>query len=91
MHCTMAIAPRARPDDHFTPDQWRRLSAKSSWRGLWLVAHAWGTIGLAMLVGARWPLLLPLCVLVIGTRQLGLAILMHDAAHGLLHPTAPCQ
>lgn len=82
----MAVAPRARPEDHFTPDQWRRLSAKSSWRGLWLVAHAWGTIGLAMLVGARWPWLTPLCVMVVGTRQLGLAILMHDAAHGLLHP-----
>ncbi len=29
---------------------------------------------------------LVLCVAVIGTRQLGLLILMHDAAHGLLHP-----
>jgi fatty acid desaturase len=28
---------------------------------------------------------IPLAVLVIGTRQLGLFILMHDAAHGLLH------
>jgi len=83
----MAVAPRARPEDHFTPDQWRRLSARSRWRGLWLVVHCWGVIGLAMLVGARWPLLIPLCVLVVGTRQLGLAILMHDAAHGLLHPS----
>ena len=83
----MAVAPRARPEDHFTPEQWGRLSAKSSWRGLWLVAHAWGTIGLAMVVGARWPWLIPLCVMVVGTRQLGLAILMHDAAHGLLHPS----
>ncbi len=82
----MAIAPRARPEDHFTPRQWRQLSARSRWRGLWLVAHCWGVIGLAMVVGARWPLLIPLCALVVGTRQLGLAILMHDAAHGLLHP-----
>jgi len=29
---------------------------------------------------------LPLAVMVIGTRQLGLFILMHDAAHGLVHP-----
>jgi fatty acid desaturase len=79
---TMAAAPRARPEDHFTPDQWRALIAKSRWRGLWLVAHCWGVIGLAMAVGARWPWL---CVMVIGTRQLGLAILMHDAAHALLH------
>ena len=82
----MPAAPRARPEDHFSPAQWQRLTAKSRWRGLWLVAHAWGVIGAAMLVGARWPWLIPVCVMVVGTRQLGLAILMHDAAHGLLHP-----
>jgi len=35
--------------------------------------------------GVLWPLLIPLCVAVIGTRQLGLAILMHEAAHGGLN------
>ena len=83
---TMAVAPRARPEDHFTAAQWLTLGQRSRWRGLWLVAHCWGVIALAMVVGARWPLLIPLCVMVVGTRQLGLAILMHDAAHGLLHP-----
>ena len=29
---------------------------------------------------------LAMSVAVLGTRQLGLFILMHDAAHGLLHP-----
>lgn len=82
----MAAAPRTRPEDHFSTTQWQALSARSRWRGLWLVAHCWGVIALAMVVGARWPLLIPLCVMVVGTRQLGLAILMHDAAHGLLHP-----
>lgn len=82
----MAVAPRARPEDFFTPAQWRSLSDRSRWRGLWLVAHCWGVIGLAMVVGARWPVLIPLCVMVIGARQLGVFILMHDAAHGLLHP-----
>jgi len=43
-------------------------------------------IGLAMVMGALWPVTSPLAVLIIGTRQLGLFILMHDAAHGLLHP-----
>ncbi|MGL6110932.1 MAG: fatty acid desaturase family protein, partial [Rubrivivax sp.] len=33
-----------------------------------------------------WPVTLPLAVMFIGTRQLGLFILMHDGAHGLLHP-----
>lgn len=82
----MAVAPRADPAEFFSADEWRELTARSRWRGLWLVAHCWGVIGLAMLVGTLWPVTLPLAVMVIGTRQLGLFILMHDAAHGLLHP-----
>ena len=81
----MAVAPRADPLYHFTPAQWQHLSARSSWRGLWLVAHCWGVIGAAMWAGATWPVLIPLAVVVIGARQLGLFILMHDAAHGALH------
>ena len=81
----MAAAPRAQPTDFFNTDEWRALCARSNWRGLWLVAHCWGVIGLCMLLAVRWPLLIPLAVLVIGTRQLGLFILMHDAAHALLH------
>ena len=82
----MAAAPRARPEDFFSPDEWRALTTRSRWRGLWLVFHCWGVIGLAMVAGILWPLTLPLGVLVVGARQLGLFILMHDAAHGLLHP-----
>lgn len=82
----MAVAPRADPAEFFSPDEWREITARSRWRGMWLVAHCWGVIGLAMLVGTLWPVTLPLAVMVIGTRQLGLFILMHDAAHGLLHP-----
>ena len=82
----MAVAPRAKPEDHFSSDEWAALTARSSWRGLWLVAHCWGVIGLAMVAGALWPITIPLAVIVIGTRQLGLFILMHDAAHALLHP-----
>jgi fatty acid desaturase len=82
----MAVAPRADPADFFGPDEWRALTARSRWRGLWLVAHCWGVIGLAMVMGMLWPVTIPLAVLVIGTRQLGLFILMHDGAHGLLHP-----
>ena len=39
-----------------------------------------------MALFAWWPnpFTFVLAVMVIGTRQLGLAILMHDAAHGLL-------
>lgn len=82
----MAVAPRADPAEFFNPDEWRELTARSRWRGLWLVVHCWGVIGLAMAMGTLWPVTLPLAVMIIGTRQLGLFILMHDAAHGLLHP-----
>ena len=82
----MTPAARVKPEDFFTPDEWQRLSGRSSVKGLLLLAHCWLVIGLAMALGVVWPITIPLMVMVIGTRQLGLFILMHDAAHGLLHP-----
>jgi fatty acid desaturase len=82
----MAVAARVNPKDFFTTAEWAPLSARSSWKGLALVAHGWLVIALAMAVAIRWPVTIPLAVMVIGARQLGLAILMHDAAHGALHP-----
>ena len=61
------------------------LSARSSWRGIALVAHCWLTIGMAIAVGVLWPVTIPVVVMLVGTRQLGLFILMHDAAHAVLH------
>ena len=61
------------------------LSARSSFKGMALVLHCWLVMGAAMAIGVVWPLSIPLMVMVIGNRQLGLFILMHDAAHGLLH------
>lgn len=81
----MTAAARVKPEDFFTASEWARLSARSHWKGIALVLHCWGVIGLAMTVGFYWPLTIPLTVMVIGNRQLGLFILMHDAAHGLLH------
>jgi fatty acid desaturase len=81
----MAAAARARPEDHFNAEEWRSLSERSTWRGLWLVAHCWGVIAIAMLMGTIWPLTIPFAVMIIGTRQLGLFVLMHDAAHATLH------
>jgi len=69
-----------------TRDEIHALRRKSSVRGAWLVLHAWSVVALAMVLFAWWPnpLTLVLGVMVVGGRQLGLAILMHDAAHGLL-------
>src|SRR3546814_20130787 len=76
------------PDRFFDRSEWAAITRASPWRGIWLVAHAW--IVTAVLLGvAAWsqnPLVWLLAVIFVGGRQLGLAILMHDAAHGALPP-----
>ena len=83
----MPAVARIDPKDVFTAEEWARLSPKSTWRGLVLVAGAWGLIAAAGALFIVWPnpLTYVLAVMIIGARQLGLAILMHDAAHGALH------
>jgi fatty acid desaturase len=82
----MAVAARVSPRDFFTPSEWAPLAVRSWWKGPALVLHGWVVIGLAAAMAIVWPITLPLAVVIIGARQLGLAILMHDAAHGALHP-----
>ena len=50
-----------------------------------LIVHAWAIIAGAMALGIWQPWLIPLSIVLVGARQLGLSILMHDAAHGALH------
>ena len=80
----MAAVARIDPKTVFSPEEWSALTARSAWRGLWLVAHAWGTIAGAVALVVLWPnpLTWLIAVMIVGTRQLGLAILMHEAAHG---------
>jgi fatty acid desaturase len=82
----MPVAARVNPKDFFSAEEWAPLAARSSWKGLALVAHAWTVIGAATAIGLVWPATIPLAVMIIGARQLGLAVLQHDAAHGALHP-----
>ena len=87
----MAVAARVDPKSYFAPDEWAPMARRSRWKGLALLAHAWIVIGLAMamvVVSPWWlkPLTIPLAIVIIGGRQLGIAILMHDAAHAALHP-----
>ncbi len=73
----------------FTPEEMASVRARSDVKGLWCVAHAWLVIALSMSLYA-WqpnPLTFVVAVMLIGGRQLGLAILMHDAAHGVLTRT----
>ena len=81
----MSAAARVKPEDFFSPEEWASVSARSNWKGIAVVVHCWAVIGLAMAVGVKWPITIPLVVMIVGNRQLGLNILMHDAAHALLH------
>ena len=83
-----------RSDTLFTPDQWRGVTRVSATRGIWLVMHAWAVVALTAAAASmawQWHWLAglaatPAALALLGGRQLGLSILMHDAAHGLLHP-----
>src|SRR5579862_5485454 len=83
----MPAVERADPKTIFSTDEWAHLTSRSSWRGMWLVLHAWGTIIAAIALVTLWPnpLTWLIAVMVVGARQLGLAVLMHEAAHGGLH------
>ena len=72
--------------DLLTAEELHVLRKRSDLRGLWCVAHAWLVIA-ACMVAFVWfpnPIVLLIGVVLVGARQLGLAILMHDAAHGVL-------
>lgn len=74
---------------YLTSEEIRPLAERSDVMGAWLVIHCWGTIALAVSFFALWPnpLTFIVAVMVIGSRQLGLAILMHEAAHNALFRT----
>src|SRR4051812_36203436 len=83
----MPAVSRIDPKSVFSADEWSRLTSRSSLRGMLMVAHAWATIIAAVALVTLWPnpLTWLIAVTVVGARQLGLAILMHEAAHGGLH------
>lgn len=77
----------------FSRAEIQQLTARSNWMGAWAVGSTWAVIALvfAGLAYARghWPLwsfslALLLGLVLIAGRQLCLAILQHDAAHGTL-------
>jgi fatty acid desaturase len=84
----MPAVARIDPKTVFSAGEWSRLTRRSVWRGPALVAAAWLVIAsaVAMFIVFPSPLTYILSVMIIGARQLGLAILEHDAAHGALHP-----
>jgi len=84
----MPAVERTKPRDIFSAEHCQELASISQWQGIASVAHAWLVIAATLTACTIWvhPLLWLLALPIVGGRQLGLAILMHDAAHGLLHP-----
>mgnify|MGYP001552041806 CR=1 FL=1 len=74
------------PNTALSREELASVSARSDVKGLLCIAHAWAVIAASMAMYAVWPnpLTFLIAVILIGSRQLGLAILMHDAAHGVL-------
>jgi fatty acid desaturase len=66
-----------------TPDQLAELRERVEWKGIALIVHAWCVILGAIALVSLYPnpLTYILAVMAIGSRQLGLAILMHEGAH----------
>ena len=85
----MPPVTRRRLSELFSREEIAQLTARSDWRGAWAIASTWAIIAGAFTVLALWPnvftFVLALCV--IGGRQLALAILEHEGAHGTLFKT----
>jgi fatty acid desaturase len=82
-------APRRKLSDIFSKEEIARLTARSDWMGWRALLFTWGMIGLTFAALARWPhpLTWLVALVVLGGRQLSLAIMIHDAAHGTLFKT----
>jgi len=72
--------------DVLTLAERKELLATNNWRGWFSIALNWGLIAASMAGVALFPNVATvlLALFVIGTRQLGMAVLMHEAAHGTL-------
>lgn len=62
------------------------VTARSDLRGAWLVLCNWLITAAAFVIAALWPhpLTLMLAIFLLGARQLGFGILMHEAGHRTL-------
>ena len=78
--------PTIKPEEILDSSQIKYLRTKSSLMGTLLVAHAWLVIFSLLFIYNLFPsfVLYLVVITLIAGRQLGLAILMHEGAHGLI-------
>jgi fatty acid desaturase len=82
-------APRYKLNDVFTKDEVAQLTARSDLWGFWAVFSTWAIIAGAFALVAKWtnPLTIVVALCLLAGRQLALAILQHEGAHGTLFKT----
>ena len=80
------FTPFLKPNEVLSNEQVDYLRKKDNFKGIGLLLHAWVIIILTVTIYTLFPNILTFAfaVLVIAGRQLGLAILMHEGAHGLI-------
>ena len=71
---------------YFLSNEVLPLAERSDIMGFLLIAHCYGVMIFSLVVFSVWANFFTffLAIMIIGSRQLGLAILMHDAAHRAL-------
>lgn len=85
---TTVTARHVDPRTLVSPGELVQLRRRSTVWGVAMIASAWAIIAAAIALvawtphPALWLVTVPLAIAVIGSRQLGLAILMHEGAHG---------
>jgi fatty acid desaturase len=69
--------------ERFTRDEIKELLEMRDWRSWLTIATNWALVGLSFAMVAIWPnpLTVLLAIAIIGGRQLGMAVIMHDASH----------
>jgi fatty acid desaturase len=80
---TAAASHRIAARELVTPNQLAALRERTEWKGIALIGHAWAVIfgSIALVAMFPNPITYLLAVMLIGSRQLGLIILMHEGAH----------
>src|SRR5215831_7894942 len=75
-------------NEALSPAEMHALLEMQDWKSWRSLVWNWALVGLSFALVARWPnpLTVLVALFVIGARQLGLAVLMHEAAHRTLFP-----
>lgn len=90
---TTSTPRRRKLSELFTRDEITELTSRSDLMGWSALLFTWAVIAAALVGLAHWPhpLVWVAALLILGGRQLSMAILMHDASHGTLFRSRWCN